>query len=44
VIAFYKGLQTALLAQDARARGMNSGGFFRFRRRPVGGVLEWDGF
>jgi hypothetical protein len=42
VTAFYKELQSALLAQDARERGIGTGGFFRARHRPVGGVLEFD--
>lgn len=35
-LAFYNGLK------DARERGIGTGGFFRSKHRPVGGVLEFD--
>ena len=41
VLAFYKGLKDALLAEDARQHRMNSGAYFRAKRRPVGGVLDY---
>jgi hypothetical protein len=42
-LAFYSGLKAALIARAAREKGTGTGGFFRSRKRPVGGVLEYGG-
>jgi hypothetical protein len=42
MLAFYRGLKESLLKEAARMSGLGSGGFFRTKRRPVGGVLETD--
>jgi hypothetical protein len=40
MLAFYRGLKEALREEAARISGLGSGGFFRTKKRPVGGVLE----
>jgi hypothetical protein len=42
MLAFYRGLKEALREEAARISGLGSGGFFRTKKRPVGGVLEYD--
>jgi hypothetical protein len=40
VLGYYNGLKAVLLEQEARETGLGNSGFFRVKRRPVGGVLE----
>jgi hypothetical protein len=42
MLAFYRGIKESLLAEAARLSGLGTGGFFRTKKRPVGGVLEID--
>jgi hypothetical protein len=42
MLAFYRGLKESLLKEASWASGMGSGGFFRTKKRPVGGVLETE--
>jgi hypothetical protein len=44
MLAFYNGLRDALIREEAAANGTNSGLMLRTKRRPVGGVLEYDDF
>jgi hypothetical protein len=42
MLAYYNGLRDALMQEEAAANGTNSGLMLRTKRRPVGGVLEYD--
>jgi hypothetical protein len=42
MLAFYRGLKESLLKEAALISGLGSGGFFRTKKRPVGGVLETE--
>jgi hypothetical protein len=42
MLAFYRGLKESLLKEAAQISGLGSGGFFRTKKHPVGGVLETE--
>jgi hypothetical protein len=44
MLAFYNGLRDALVKEEAAANRTDSGLMLRTKRRPVGGVLEYDDF
>jgi hypothetical protein len=44
MLTFYNGLRAALMKEEAAANHADSGLMLRTKRRPVGGVLEYDDF
>jgi hypothetical protein len=44
MLAYYNGLRDALMREEAAANRADSGLMLRTKRRPVGGVLEYDDY